>query len=161
MSTSREAARQEAVAFQSRRNRWRRQQLTNRDEIHALLDKVAAAMARKGYAASDTFAVRLALEETLVNAIRHGNRENPGCQVRVRCQTTSKRVLLEVRDEGMGFDPHKVPDPFAPENLERPSGRGLLLMRAYMTWVHFSRRGNCVRLCKERTEAHSGPSAGC
>ena len=65
----------------------------------------------------------------------------------------SKRVWFEVRDEGMGFDPLKVPDPLAPENLERSSGRGLLLIRSYMTSIRFNKRGNCVRLCKERTRA--------
>jgi serine/threonine-protein kinase RsbW len=110
-------------------------------------------MSSWGYGTEERFAVRLALEETLVNALRHGNHENPGLRVRLQFRVTRKRVLMEVRDQGQGFNPNNVPDPLAPENLERSSGRGLLLMRAYMSWVHFSRRGNCVRLCKERAEA--------
>ena len=60
------------------------------------------------------------------------------------------RCRLEVKDEGKGFDPQRVPDPLAPVNLERPGGRGVLLMRHYMTWVRYNRRGNRVMLCKRR-----------
>jgi serine/threonine-protein kinase RsbW len=66
---------------------------------------------------------------------------------------TAERVLAEVEDEGPGVDPKSVPDPRDPENLERPGGRGLLLMRHYMSSVHYSGRGNVVTLCQYR----SGP----
>jgi len=59
-------------------------------------------------------------------------------------------VLAEVEDEGPGFDPGGVADPTAAENRERTDGRGLLLMRHYMTWVRFSARGNRVTLYKQR-----------
>ena len=57
----------------------------------------------------------------------------------------------EVEDEGPGFDPGRVPDPTLPENPDRPGGRGLPLMRHFMTWVRFSRPGNRVTLCKYRS----------
>ena len=61
-------------------------------------------------------------------------------------------------DEGPGFDPHQVPDPLAPENLEKSSGRGLLLMRTYMTWIRYNECGNQVTLCKQRSSEESSPA---
>jgi serine/threonine-protein kinase RsbW len=108
-------------------------------------------MAAAGYPEKDLFRLRLALEEALVNAVKHGNRGDPAKQVRVRYQVTRERTLAEVEDEGEGFDPGQVHDPLAPENLERPGGRGLLLMRSFMTWCRFHGRGNRVTLCKDRS----------
>ena len=96
------------------------------------------------------FAVRLALEEALVNAIKHGNRMDPTKHVTVRYAVDAQRVFIEVEDEGPGFEPTDVPDPTLPENLENPSGRGLMLMRAYMDEVEHVGRGNLVRLAKSR-----------
>src|SRR5438128_635610 len=61
--------------------------------------------------------------------------------------------VFEITDEGPGFDPEDVPDPTAPENLERPCGRGLLLMRHYMTEVAYHDRGRAVRMAKVRKGA--------
>ncbi len=55
-----------------------------------------------------------------------------------------------IEDQGRGFQPEEVPDPFAPENLERPSGRGLVLMRNYMTSVRYNAAGNRVTMCRQR-----------
>jgi len=73
--------------------------------------------------------------------------------VRVASLVRPQQVLLVIEDEGLGFEPDELPDPLAPENLERACGRGVFLMRHYMTWVRFNDRGNCVTLCKRR----SGP----
>jgi serine/threonine-protein kinase RsbW len=73
--------------------------------------------------------------------------------VQVRCHLTPESVLVEVEDEGDGFNPESVPDPRDPENLERPSGRGLLLMRHYLTEVRYHGRGNRVTLCKRRSDS--------
>ena len=116
-----------------------------------VLDAVAAAMGAAGYPAADLFAVRLSLEEALVNALKHGNRDDPGRVVRLTWYVGPSFVAATVRDEGEGFDPRRVPDPLAPENQDRPGGRGLLLMRHYMTRVRFNRRGNGVTLCKHRS----------
>jgi len=60
----------------------------------------------------------------------------------------AERIEIHITDEGSGFDPGDVPDPTAVENIERPCGRGLMLMRHYMTEVSFSGRGNSVRMAK-------------
>jgi serine/threonine-protein kinase RsbW len=116
-----------------------------------VLDIVAEEMAAAGYPEADRFGLRLAMEEAIVNAIRHGNRGDPSRRVLVRFQVEPDQVLAEIEDEGEGFDPTHVPDPRAAENWERASGRGLLLMRHYTTWLRYNRIGNCVTLCKERS----------
>jgi anti-sigma regulatory factor (Ser/Thr protein kinase) len=63
----------------------------------------------------------------------------------------AESVVAQVEDRGPGFDPGQVPDPLDPANLERPGGRGLLLMRAYLHGVWHNDRGNCVCLCRHRT----------
>jgi serine/threonine-protein kinase RsbW len=126
--------------------------LRTAQQVSPVLNTVGAAMAAQGYPERDIFAVRLALEEALVNALKHGNGGDPALVVRVRCSVGPRGLVAAVRDQGKGFDPDRVPDPLAPENQDRPCGRGLLLMRHYMTRVRFNRRGNGVILCKRRSE---------
>jgi serine/threonine-protein kinase RsbW len=129
--------------------RWHQETLRSTPEIAGVVAAVTGAMATAGYTDRDVFGMMLALEEALVNAVKHGNGNDPHKSVRVRYQVIGRRVLAEVEDDGPGFDPAQVPDPTAPENLDRPCGRGLLLMRSYMTWVRHNERGNGVSLCKE------------
>jgi serine/threonine-protein kinase RsbW len=142
--------RQEAARLDLRPEEWRRWTFRAAADVPALLDDVVAALEGLGYPRKDVFAVRLALEEALVNAVKHGNRGDAAKEARLRYHAGPEFVLLEVEDDGAGFDPSAVPDPLAPENLERPSGRGLFLIRKYMTWVEYSERGNCVTMCKHR-----------
>ncbi len=101
----------------------------------------------------DIFAIRLAVEEALVNAIKHGNQMDRSKTVRVAYQVAPDRFDVQITDEGPGFDPCDVPDPTSPENIERPCGRGLLLMRHYMTEVAYHDRGRAVRMAKVRNGA--------
>jgi serine/threonine-protein kinase RsbW len=133
------------------RDEGRRQSLRRLDEVAGVVEAVAAEMAAAGYPKKDAFAARLALEEALVNAVKHGNQGDPSKQVQVRYDLSEERLLVDVEDEGCGFDPAEVPDPLAPENLERSCGRGLHLIRSYMTWVRHNERGNRVTLCRHRT----------
>ena len=98
----------------------------------------------------EIFSIKLALEEALVNAIKHGNQMDRSKTVRVAYFIDPNRFEIDITDEGCGFDPCDVPDPTAVENLERPCGRGLMLMRHYMTEVQFTGRGNCVSMKKLR-----------
>ena len=79
-----------------------------------------------------------ALREAVANAVRHGNRKDPARVVRVACTIENSRVTIRVEDEGDGFDPNDIPDPTDPENLLRPSGRGIFYMRQFMNRVDFS-----------------------
>jgi len=129
---------------------WNQDTITGIPGITAAVEKVAALMDAAGYANRDIFAVRLALEEAVVNAIKHGHQGDTSRPVRVRYLVDADEVLLAVEDQGPGFHPDDVPDPLDPENLERACGRGVFLMRHYMTWVKYNERGNCVTLCKRR-----------
>jgi serine/threonine-protein kinase RsbW len=113
-------------------------------------DRVVEAMQVRGYADAEVFGVRLAVEEALVNAVKHGNRNDATKCVWASWHVGPDRVLVEIEDEGDGFDPRAVPDPCAPENLERSFGRGLLLMRTYMSRVRYNQRGNRVTMIRMR-----------
>ena len=129
-------------------------------EVPGVRDAVAAAMAQAGYSPRDIDAVRLGLEEALVNAIEHGHGGDPAKQARLRYEVTAERVLAEVEDEGAGFDPAQVPDPLVPEALGRDRGRGLLLIRHFMTWVRHNERGNVIVLCKCRSAENTSRTGG-
>jgi serine/threonine-protein kinase RsbW len=98
----------------------------------------------------DVFGMRLALEEAIVNAIKHGNGMDPAKYVKVCCEIDAGRAVVVIEDEGTGFSPTDVPDPTTEENLEKPGGRGIMLMKAFMTNVEYNKKGNRVRLEKVR-----------
>jgi serine/threonine-protein kinase RsbW len=133
-----------------RKRDWRC--FTSAADRSCILDLVASSMERCGYDHKEVFGVRLALEEAMVNAVKHGNRHDPTKCVRASWHVGPNRVLIEIEDEGDGFDPRAVPDPCAPENLERNCGRGLFLMRHYMSSVSYNRRGNRVTMCMRRAQ---------
>ena len=103
---------------------------------------------RLGYSQETAFAIRLAFEEAVNNAIRHGNAMDANKGVRIEYEVTPARVVIAIADEGSGFNPCALPDPTCDENLEKPGGRGVMLMRAYMDKVTFNRRGNRVSMVK-------------
>jgi serine/threonine-protein kinase RsbW len=103
-----------------------------------------------GWSEQEVFGVHLAVEEALVNAIKHGNQLDESKQVRVCCRLFTDRLWIEIADEGCGFDPRCVPDCTADENLDVPNGRGIMLMRSFMSRVEYSPQGNCVVLEKQR-----------
>jgi serine/threonine-protein kinase RsbW len=141
-----QAERQEARDGQLRLDGWQVLSFASAEQMPAVLNLVASAMAAAGYPEEDRFAAQLALDEAIRNALKHGNGGDRAKRVRVRYHVDARRVLAEVEDEGRGFDPAQVPDPRAVENLGRPGGRGVLLMRRYTTWLRFNERGNCVSL---------------
>jgi len=95
------------------------------------------------------FAIRLALEEAIVNAIKHGNRADPKKKVHVEAQITPKRVEILIEDEGAGFIRSHIPDPTTHPNLNRPSGRGILLIEAYMSSAKWERGGRRLKMVRE------------
>jgi CheY-like chemotaxis protein/anti-sigma regulatory factor (Ser/Thr protein kinase) len=128
---------------------------------------------------SDQMRIGIALDEALVNALYHGNLElsselrerdgeayqalaeqrteqPPYCtrHIHVQAKLNPTEAVFVVRDEGPGFDPTKLPDPTNPNNLEKVSGRGILLMRTFMDDVAYNDAGNCVRLVK-RSLSHA------
>ena len=114
-----------------------------------------AELHRHNYSDDCLFAIRLALEEALSNAIKHGNGLDPEKTVTVQFSVTPEQICLIITDQGRGFDPDAVPDPTTDEHLEDPSGRGITLMRAYMDEVAYNSRGNEVRMVKRITSSQS------
>ncbi len=110
-------------------------------------------VARRGYGEAAVFALKLAVEEGLNNAIRHGNGFDPKKKVRIEFDIDEHRAVVTITDDGAGFNPAVVPDPTADENIEKPCGRGIMLMRVYMDEVEYSVRGNQVRMVKFNTPA--------
>jgi serine/threonine-protein kinase RsbW len=119
-------------------------------EINGVIFQLLTEMARAGYCERELFGIRLAVEEAIINGIKHGNHGDPAKQVVVYYSINASEVVTEIEDQGAGFNPENVPSPVAPENLERPGGRGVYLMRQYMTHVEYNDRGNRVVLAKTR-----------
>lgn len=121
-----------------------------REDIEQVSQNIISAIESRRYDPASCFAIRLALEEALTNAFRHGNNNDPQKIVTIEYRVDERSVVIDVEDQGQGFDPQSVPDPTADENLEIPSGRGLVLMRSFMTDVEFRPPGNRVRMRYER-----------
>ncbi len=93
-----------------------------------------------------TLNFRVGLTEALSNAMLYGNGHDPSKRVRVEISVDNGAITARITDQGCGFDPAAVPDPTAPENLMKPGGRGLFLMRELLDEVKFNDEGNCVTL---------------
>jgi serine/threonine-protein kinase RsbW len=124
-----------------------------RDSLERVHAMVGAALARFGFDEGAAFAIRLALEEAIVNGFRHGNRNDPTKAVFFRAQIDDKAAMFEIEDQGPGFDPKAIPDPTDQFNIEMPSGRGVMLIKAYMTDVEYVPPGNKLRMTYRKPQA--------
>lgn len=122
-------------------------------EARELEERLLEEVSRKGFDDGEVFAIKLALEEGLVNAIKHGNRYDTAKTVRVRYDISPARAEFTIIDEGPGFAPTDVPDPTADENLMKPCGRGIMLMRSFMDVVEYNEAGNSIHLVKCKQSA--------
>ena len=125
--------------------------------VEMLSRQIMSAVREAGFEEGRQFAIHLALEEALVNAVHHGNKGDPSRKVIVDCLIDDEKFDITISDQGPGFDPDSVPDPRCPENLYKCSGRGVLLIYAYMDKVEFSDSGSTLRLVKYRHEEDAGP----
>lgn len=105
-----------------------------------------------GFSKEAVFGIHLALEEAVTNAVEHGNRLDPDKQVRIEWLVDDDKFDITVTDDGQGFSPGQVPDPRNAENIEKPSGRGVLLMKSYMDVVEFNEKGNRVYMVKYKNK---------
>jgi len=113
--------------------------------------KLLQEVAKYRYSDSSVFAIKLAVEEAINNAIKHGNKLDASKVVRITYDVGPDQAAVTITDQGEGFDPATLADPTADENLEKPTGRGVMLMRAYMDEVRFNDKGNQVHLVKRNT----------
>jgi serine/threonine-protein kinase RsbW len=116
----------------------------------SLQEQLVSLMEQFSYSMRDIFAMRLSLEEGITNAIRHGNKLSPDKSVTVRCDIDERCMRVVITDEGEGFEPDAVPDPTLEEFIERPCGRGLMLMRAYLNICEYSEGGRRLTMERER-----------
>ncbi len=87
---------------------------------------------RAGFAEDDLMKIGMAVRESMVNAVVHGNRYNANKKVRFSVDKNAERFTVRIADQGEGFDFENLPDPLAPQNLMRTSGRGIFLIRSFM-----------------------------
>ena len=123
---------------------------STRSEIAAAVGQVLDACEQHGYEEAATFAIRLSLEEALANAMMHGNAGDDSKRIHLSCRVDHQRIAMTIQDEGPGYDPETVPDPTAEENLTIASGRGLALIKAFMTHVEIPQPGNRLELIFEK-----------
>jgi serine/threonine-protein kinase RsbW len=128
------------------------------DADRFLNTNVLPELARLGYPEHDRIAIRLACGEAIVNAICHGNRQDPDKATDVRYRI-GEDFWIRIEDQGNGFDPDAVPDPTLPEHLRLPRGRGLLLMRHYMDTVRYERGGRVCVMSRRKRPAESTPQS--
>lgn len=123
------------------------------DKAEALVIREAANL---GFEEEDQHHIGMAIRECMVNAVVHGNRYNKKKVVHLEVDTSGQELAVTIGDEGAGFDLNSLPDPTSPENLLRQSGRGILLIRAFMDQFDMHPRqggGTEVRLVKRTPKA--------
>ncbi|MGQ9504189.1 MAG: ATP-binding protein [Thermogutta sp.] len=120
------------------------------EEVSHTIEAILMRLRQNGWHEDDCFAVHVALQESLSNAIKHGNRYDPMRRVFISYRLTQEEIEISVRDEGSGFDPSKVPDPTLPGNIDLPSGRGLKLISGFMDQVEFHDAGRQIVMRRSR-----------
>jgi serine/threonine-protein kinase RsbW len=101
-------------------------------EVEAAADKLAA---DAGFDEDERFRMAMAVREAAVNAVLHGNDYDPDKKISASFENNGTSIIITVTDEGKGLDPDTLPDPLAPENLMRGTGRGIFLIRSFMDEV--------------------------
>jgi serine/threonine-protein kinase RsbW len=111
-----------------------------------------------GFGEDEVMRIAMAVREAAINAVLHGNAYDPGKKVSLDFERTGRDLVITIRDQGKGIDLNSIPDPLAPENLLKTSGRGIFLIRSFMDEVEInpSAAGTEIKLIKH---VH-GPAAG-
>lgn len=103
-----------------------------------------------GFDEEEVMRIAMAVREAAVNAVLHGNAYDPGKKVKLEMERTGGDLVITIRDQGAGLDKSKIPDPLAPENLLKTSGRGIFLIRSFMDEVEInpSKTGTEIKMIK-------------
>ncbi len=146
------------MADDSSTDEWKRSitLASERGSSRLVTDDLLDRLGDYGWPPDDIFAIHLAVEEALVNAVVHGNKLDPGKTVGVDYLVSATLMRIEIADQGEGFDPQNVPDCTLAERLDRPGGRGVMLMRSFMTRIEYNAKGNSVLLEKRRDPPAEG-----
>ena len=120
--------------------------------MNGVLDYLQERFAKLGLIQPERSNLFIALDEAFVNAVKHGNKNDPTKLLKITAELSPKEAAFTVEDEGQGFDIREIPDPCDPANLFRTSGRGVLLIYNIMDEVEYNAQGNRVKMIK-RPEA--------
>lgn len=128
------------------------------DTVNSAEETASQLASEAGFDEEEVMKIAMAVREAAVNAVLHGNAYDPGKKVTVDFERTNRELVITIRDQGKGLDLSKIPDPLAPENLLKTSGRGIFLIRSFMDEVEInpSQTGTEIKLIKH---VH-GPAAG-
>lgn len=121
------------------------------DRCAPIIVEVIDALKLHRWSDDDQFSIRMALEEGIMNAIKHGNECDPSKTVEIEMGFDDSVFEATITDRGCGFDPDQVPDPTADENLGKSCGRGVMLMKEFVDTLEFNECGNKVTLRKLKT----------
>jgi serine/threonine-protein kinase RsbW len=126
-------------------------ELSSVDPVEAKAEQLAR---EAGFDEDTSSQIAMVAREATINAILHGNKRDPAKQVYASFELNDEALSIRIADEGAGLDPDTVPDPCAPENILRGSGRGIFLMRAIMDEVHFHQLnpGTEIQMIKHRVK---------
>jgi serine/threonine-protein kinase RsbW len=100
----------------------------------------------------DIFGIHMATEEALMNAVKHGNEQDESKRVDVLLILNEDEFYARIEDQGDGFDPDEVPDPCEENNVDKTSGRGVLLIKKFVDEVVYNQSGNVIEFKKKRSE---------
>ncbi len=107
--------------------------------VETVTDSITGLM---GFDQEAAYWVNMSVRESSINAMRHGNGLDPEKKVAILFLVGTDELLIRITDQGRGFDPQSIPDPLAPENLLKPSGRGIFYIRSFMDQVDFQQTDN-------------------
>jgi serine/threonine-protein kinase RsbW len=126
-------------------------ELSSVDPVEAKAEGLAR---EAGFDEDTSSQVAMVVREAVINAILHGNQKDPAKHVQWSYELNDEDLKFKIADQGAGLDPDTVPDPLAPENILRSSGRGIFLMRAIMDEVHFHQLnpGTEIEMIKHRVK---------
>jgi len=117
--------------------RWKFSLPSTMESVSEIEGEVEKFATEAGLDEDERFRLTMAVREAAVNAVLHGNDYDPAKKVSASFENTGKSIVIKICDEGKGVDPESLPDPLAPENLMRGTGRGIFLIRSFMDEVHF------------------------
>jgi serine/threonine-protein kinase RsbW len=128
------------------------------DSVNKIEQLAEQCAQRAGFDEDTISPIAMAVREAAVNAVLHGNSYDTNKHITASFETTTESLIIRITDQGPGLDPEKIPDPLAPENILRGSGRGIFLIRAFMDEVNFRQLhpGTELTLIKHRTPAQPG-----
>jgi len=118
--------------------------------LHPIQSEIITDLTSKGYNENDIFAIRLAMDEAFVNALKHGNNNEPKKHVKIYYTANKKQMKMSIEDEGEGFDYNSLADPTSEENLGQIHGRGIFLIKQFTSFVEFNKVGNKITFIYEK-----------